>query len=107
MHSLNSIIQSCPFPCLLDLTPRLRHSHVAFLREMGWSAFDIAKRLGHTVEMVDEVYGQWNYDRQREMMDKLNETMAAEKEIKVEKPEDSKLILVRKNHFIVKKSVIY
>ena len=74
---------------------------------MGWSAFDIAKRLGHTVEMVDEVYGQWNYDRQREMMDKLNETMAAEKEIKVEKPEDSKLILVRKNHFIVKKSVIY
>lgn len=85
----------------------LRHSHVAFLRGMGWSAFDIAKRLGHTVEMVDEVYGQWNYDRQREMMDKLNETMAAEKEIKEEKPVDSKLKLVRKKHFIVKESGIY
>lgn len=73
----------------------LRHSHVFYLREMGWSSFDIAKRLGHTVEMVDEVYGQWNTDRQSEMIKKLDE-------IKEENIIENKKKLVLTKHFIVK-----
>lgn len=51
-----------------------RHSHVSLLISLGFSPFDIAKRLGHTVEMVNEVYGHWFKDAQQKMVDKLNET---------------------------------
>ena len=78
----------------------LRHSHVFYLREMGWSSFDIAKRLGHTVEMVDEVYGQWNTDRQSEMIKKIDEDLAV-------KPVEKKKNLVLIKHFVVKKTGIY
>ncbi|MGB7595637.1 MAG: tyrosine-type recombinase/integrase, partial [Erysipelotrichaceae bacterium] len=51
----------------------LRHSHVFMLRQSGFDAFDIAKRLGHSVEMVNEYYGQWFLERQREMVKTLND----------------------------------
>ena len=50
-----------------------RHSHVFLLRSLGFDAFDIAKRLGHTVEMVNNTYGQWFTEAQFKMVDKLNE----------------------------------
>ena len=49
-----------------------RHSHVSLLINLGFSPFDIAKRLGHTVEMVNDVYGHWFDDAQQKMVDKLN-----------------------------------
>lgn len=53
-------------------THDLRHSHVSLLISLGFNAFDIAKRLGHTVEMVNNVYGHWFQDAQQKMVDKLN-----------------------------------
>lgn len=50
----------------------LRHSHVSLLISQGFSAFDIAKRMGHTPEMVNNVYGHWFDDSQQKMIDKLN-----------------------------------
>lgn len=49
----------------------LRHSHVFMLRQAGFDAFDIAKRMGHTVDMVNETYGQWFLDSQVEMIAKM------------------------------------
>lgn len=49
-----------------------RHSHVSLLINLGFSPFDIAKRLGHTVEMVNNVYGHWFTDAQQNMVDKLS-----------------------------------
>lgn len=49
-----------------------RHSHVSLLVNQGFNAFDIAKRMGHTVEMVNNVYGHWFTDAQQNMVDKLN-----------------------------------
>lgn len=51
----------------------LRHSHVFLLRDAGLDAFDIAKRLGHSVEMVNEHYGQFFLDRQKMLMEKVEE----------------------------------
>lgn len=50
----------------------LRHSHVSLLINQGFSSFDIAKRLGHTVEMVNNHYGHWFDNSQQKMVDKLN-----------------------------------
>lgn len=50
----------------------LRHSHVSLLISLGFNPFDISKRLGHTVEMVNNVYGHWFQDAQSKMVDKLN-----------------------------------
>lgn len=50
-----------------------RHSHVSLLINQGFSAFDIAKRLGHSVEMVNNVYGHWFTDAQQNMVNRLNE----------------------------------
>lgn len=50
-----------------------RHSHVSLLISQGFSAFDIAKRLGHTPEMVNNVYGHWFDDSQKKMVDKLDQ----------------------------------
>ena len=49
----------------------LRHSHVFVLRRIGFDAFEIAKRLGHTVEMVNQYYGQWFLETQKEMVEKI------------------------------------
>ena len=51
----------------------LRHSQVSLLIHMGFSPFEIAKRMGHSVTMVQEVYGHWFTDSQKSMVDKLNE----------------------------------
>ena len=50
-----------------------RHSHVSLLINQGFSPFDIAKRLGHTVEMVNNVYGHWFTDAQQSMVNCLDE----------------------------------
>ena len=50
----------------------LRHSHVSLLINSGLQPFEIAKRLGHSVEMVNEVYGHLYPSKQKEMVDMLN-----------------------------------
>lgn len=52
-----------------------RHSHVSLLISLGFSPFDIAKRLGHSVDMVNNRYGHWFKDAQLKMVEKLNETL--------------------------------
>ncbi len=52
-----------------------RHSHVSLLINLGFSAFDIAKRVGHTVEQVNETYGHQFKNAQLNMVDKLNSIM--------------------------------
>lgn len=54
----------------------LRHSHVSLLINMGFTPFEIAKRMGHSVSMVQDVYGHWFKDSQRNMVDRLNEVAA-------------------------------
>lgn len=49
-----------------------RHSHVSLLINQGFSSFDIAKRMGHTVEMVNNRYGHWFNDSQAKMIEKLD-----------------------------------
>ena len=49
-----------------------RHSHVSALINQGFSPFDIAKRLGHTPEMVNNIYGHWFKETQSKMVDYLN-----------------------------------
>lgn len=50
----------------------LRHTHVSQLIELGWDPIDIAKRLGHTVEMVNNTYGHLFDKRQQDKMNLLN-----------------------------------
>lgn len=49
-----------------------RHSHVSLLINLGFPAFDIAKRMGHSVDMVNNRYGHWFDNAQQKMVDKLN-----------------------------------
>lgn len=49
-----------------------RHSHVSLLINSGLQPFEIAKRLGHTVEMVNEVYGHLYPSKQKEMVELMN-----------------------------------
>jgi integrase len=49
-----------------------RHSHVSMLINSGLQPFEIAKRLGHTVEMVNEVYGHLYPSKQKEMVAMMN-----------------------------------
>jgi integrase len=53
-----------------------RHSHVSLLVNMGFNPFEIAKRLGHTVEMVNNVYSHWFMESQINMVRKLDEQEA-------------------------------
>lgn len=53
-----------------------RHSHVSLLISMGFSSFEIAKRLGHTQAMVENVYGHWLPSQQEEMIKRLDEAAA-------------------------------
>ncbi|MDH6367167.1 MULTISPECIES: tyrosine-type recombinase/integrase [unclassified Breznakia] len=50
----------------------LRHTHVSTLIDLGWQSNAIAKRLGHSVEMVNNVYGHLFPRRIDDDMDKLN-----------------------------------
>lgn len=50
----------------------LRHTHVSTLIQLGMRDIDIAKRLGHSVAMVNETYGHlFDSDREK-LIDKLN-----------------------------------
>ena len=49
-----------------------RHSHVSLMINEGISDFDIAKRLGHSRDMVNNVYGHWFKENQIKLADKLN-----------------------------------
>lgn len=51
----------------------LRHSHVSILIDLGFSAFEISKRLGHSTEMVNNTYGHLFPSKQQAMVDKLND----------------------------------
>lgn len=51
----------------------LRHSHVSLLINNGYSSFEIAKRLGHTPAMVENIYGHWFKENQSAMTDRLDE----------------------------------
>ena len=53
-------------------THDFRHSHVSLLIKLNFSAFDIAKRLGHTVDMVNNRYDHWFDNAQVKMVNKLN-----------------------------------
>ncbi|MDH6367518.1 MULTISPECIES: site-specific integrase [unclassified Breznakia] len=50
----------------------LRHTHVSTLIDVGWDAKDIADRLGHSVEMVNNTYGHLFPDRKSKNLEKLN-----------------------------------
>ena len=50
----------------------LRHTHVSTLLDLGLNAKDIADRLGHSVEMVNNTYGHLFPRRKKELMNKLN-----------------------------------
>lgn len=50
----------------------LRHTHVSTLIQIGMRDIDIAKRLGHGVEMVNETYGHLFPSDKENMMNKLN-----------------------------------
>lgn len=51
----------------------IRHSHVSLLINNRFTPFEIAKRMGHSVKMVEEVYGHLFKDGQRAMVTRLNE----------------------------------
>ena len=61
-----------------------RHSHASFLINQGFNQFEIAKRLGHTVQELTETYGHWFVESQHNMIDKINkfEVKTQEKPIK-------------------------
>lgn len=48
----------------------LSDSHISLLI---YHSYEVAKRLGHTPEMVDNTYTHWIEKSQREMRDKLNQ----------------------------------
>lgn len=50
----------------------LRHTHVSTLINLGMRDIDIAKRLGHSVEMVNNTYGHLFESDKQNMMEKLN-----------------------------------
>lgn len=50
-----------------------RHSHVSMLVNMGFNTFEIAKRMGHTVAMVENIYGHWYQMSQEEMVRRLDQ----------------------------------
>lgn len=50
----------------------LRHTHVSTLIQLGMRDIDIAKRLGHSVEMVNNTYGHLFPADKEGLIDKLN-----------------------------------
>ena len=51
----------------------LRHSHVSLLIHMGYSAFEIAKRVGHKSERITYYYAHMFPGVQENMAEKLDE----------------------------------
>ena len=50
----------------------LRHTHVSILIQLGMRDIDIAKRLGHSVQMVNETYGHLYPSDKEKLLNKLN-----------------------------------
>lgn len=50
-----------------------RHTHVSLLISLGFNAFEIAKRIGDSVEMVYRVYGHLFKDYDVKMMESINQ----------------------------------
>lgn len=50
-----------------------RHSHVSLLINNNVSDYDISQRLGHSRDMVNNIYGHWFKDSQMKLVLKLNE----------------------------------
>jgi integrase len=50
----------------------LRHSHVSLLINLGLSSLEISKRLGHSVQMVNNVYGHLFPEKEQLIVEKLN-----------------------------------
>lgn len=61
-----------------------RHSHVSLLINSEVNDFDIAKRLGHSRDLVNNTYGHWFKKNQEKLVNKLNE-------ISTKKPSETKL----------------
>lgn len=49
-----------------------RHSHASLLINMKFDLFEIAKRLGHTVQELTETYGHWFIESQHNMVEEIN-----------------------------------
>ena len=56
----------------------LRHSHVAYLIELGFSPVEIAERLGHESISVTYTYSHLYPSKQRDMADRINEDREGE-----------------------------
>lgn len=59
----------------LGIEPRnphsLRHTHVSNLIALGFNTFEISERTGHSVKMINEIYGHVINNPQKNMADKL------------------------------------
>ena len=58
----------------------LRHSHISLLINLGFSAVDIAKRVGHESITITLRYAHMFPSVQTQMMNKLNDLMSKETE---------------------------
>ena len=58
----------------------LRHSHVAYLIELGFSPVEIAERLGHESISVTYTYSHLYPSKQRDMADRINEDRKEKKQ---------------------------
>ena len=56
----------------------LRHSHISLLINLGFSAVDIAKRVGHESITITLRYAHMFPNAQNQMMNKLNALMQEE-----------------------------
>ena len=66
----------------------LRHSHVAYLIELGFSPVEIAERLGHESISVTYTYSHLYPSKQKSLADKLNADRKKALEQKKEDGED-------------------
>ena len=66
----------------------LRHSHVAYLIELGFSPVEIAERLGHESISVTYTYSHLYPSKQKSLADKLNVDRKKALEQKKEDGED-------------------
>lgn len=59
----------------LGISPRnvhaLRHTHVSNLIALGYNVFEISERTGHSVEMINKVYGHVINNPQKSMAERL------------------------------------
>lgn len=56
----------------------LRHTHVSILIDLNMKPKDIAERLGHSVEMVNNTYSHLFPERKDLLLDKLNDISKTE-----------------------------